>query len=77
MPSQTWVCRSKAGWEYKRRLSASGRNMLNFQFPGRLTALSFPRLNSKVKPRDVAVKDLVTDLSDGVQSRPLTCGNTG
>ena len=40
------------------------------QLLGRLTAYSLPRLNSKVKPRDVAVKDLVTDLSDGVRSRP-------
>ncbi len=29
------------------------------------------RLNAKVKPRNVAVQDLVTDLSDGV-NRPLS-----
>lgn len=48
-----------------------------FRLLGRLIPYPLPRLNSKVKPRDVAVKDLVTDLSDGVQSMPLICGNTG
>ena len=31
----------------------------------------FSRLNSKVRPRDVAVQDLVTDLSDGVSQEEI------
>ena len=35
--------------------------------------LTLSRLNSKVSCRNVAVNDLVTDLSDGVRNPPFGC----
>lgn len=67
MYSQRWACRSKAGWAYKRRPLASGTSVL-LLCRIRLTVIVL-RLNAKVKPREVAVKDLVTDLSDGVKPK--------
>lgn len=34
--------------------------------------LTCPRFNSKLKARDVQIKDLVADLSDGVSYPPFT-----
>ena len=69
MYSQRWACRSKAGWAYKRRPSASGTSILLLCRMRQTDSVIVLRLNAKVKPREVAVKDLVTDLSDGVKPK--------